>query len=354
MARKMWFGRYPTYMACMLALAAGTTPLAGEEAADSRPAKSQEANSRPNPYQEVENFFQLPTGRKWGQVPTAHIDSKGNIWVLDRCGATDCINKPDVTPILEFDQSGKLLRQFGAGTLVRPHGMFIDKDDNVWVTDEQAKEGQGHQAIKFSKDGKELMRLGAAGVAGEGPNLFSHPSDVAVAPNGDIFIADGHGSEDSNARVVKFSKEGKFLKAWGKKGTGPSEFNAPHSLAFDSQGRLFVADRGNNRIQIFDQNGKLLDQWKQFGRPTGVYIDAHDTLYVADSDSDAQRNPGFKQGIRIGSAKDGSVREFIPYTGPEPVIGANSTAAEGVAADAFGNVYGADVAKRTFRKYAKK
>jgi len=315
---------------------------------------SQQPNSQPNSYKPVDNFFQLPDGRKWGQVPTVHIDSKGNIWALDRCGGTECTGKPDVTPILEFDQSGKLLRQFGAGMLVRPHGLFIDKDDNVWVTDQTDKDGKGQQVIKFSPEGKELMRLGTAGVAGEGPNTFRQPSDVAVARNGDIFVADGHGGKDSNARIVKFSKDGKFLKAWGKEGTGPSEFNAPHSLAFDSKGRLFVADRGNNRIQIFDQNGKLLDQWKQFGRPTGIYIDAHDTLYVADSDSDAARNPGWKQGIRIGSAKDGTVSAFIPYAGPEPVVGANSTAAEGVAADALGNVYGADVAKRTLQKYARK
>lgn len=315
---------------------------------------SQEPNVQPSFHTAVENFFQLPAGRKWGQVPTAHIDAKGNIWVVDRCGSTDCVGKPEVNPILEFDQSGKLMRQFGAGLFVRPHGLFIDKEGNIWATDEQAKDGKGYQVIKFTPEGKELMRLGTAGVGGETPTTFSHPSDVAIGRNGDIFVADGHGSDDSNARIVKFSKDGKFMKTWGRKGTGPSEFNAPHSLAFDSKGRLFVADRGNNRIQIFDQDGKLLDQWRQFSRPTGIYIDAHDTLFVADSDSDAQRNPGWKQGIRIGSAKDGKLREFIPYTGPEPLVGANSTFAEGVAADNFGNIYAADVAGRTLVKYVRK
>ena len=308
-------------------------------------------NSQPNYHRPVENWQTLPGGRVWGQVPTAHVDSMGNIWMLDRCGGTNCVGK-SVDPILQFDQSGKLLRSFGGGMFVYPHGIFIDKDDNIWTTDGQGKDDKGQQVIKFSKEGKELMRLGTAGLKGETPTTFNRPSDVALAPNGDIFVSDGHGGEDSNARIVKFSKDGKFIKAWGKKGTAPGEFDAPHSLAFDSQGRLFVADRGNNRIQIFDQDGKYLDQWKQFSRPVGLFIDKNDTLYVSDSDSDAPRHPGWQQGIRIGSAKDGSVKEFIPYPGPPAESGNN--AAEGVAADDFGNVYGAEVAHRMLRKYVKK
>jgi sugar lactone lactonase YvrE len=344
--------RFLWFSAAFLGMLAVVSMAPRSRAAEASP--SQAPNGQPNFHQPVDNFFQLPAGRKFGMVPTVHIDAKGNIWALDRCGATECASKPDVNPVLEFDQSGKLLRQFGAGLFVRPHGLFIDKEGNIWTTDEQAKDGKGYQVIKFTPEGKELMRLGTAGVAGETPTTFNHPSDVAIGRSGDIFVADGHGGEDSNARIVKFTKNGKFIKAWGRKGTAPGEFDAPHSLAFDSTGRLFVADRGNNRIQIFDQDGKLLAQWKQFGRPTGIYIDAQDTLYVADSDSDAARNPGWKQGIRIGSAKDGTVREFIPYTGPEPKVGANSTFAEGVAADAFGNVYAADVAGRNLVKYSRK
>jgi len=308
-------------------------------------------NSQPSLHRPVENFPTPPAGRVWGQVPTADVDSHGNIWMLDRCGGASCVGRTE-DPILEFDQSGKLLKSFGSELFVYPHGIHIDKDDNIWTTDGQGNDGKGQQVIKFSKDGKVLMRLGKAGVKGEGPDTFNRPSDIAIAPNGDIFVSDGHGGEDSNARIVKFSKDGKFIKAWGKKGTGPSEFDAPHSLAFDSQGRLFVADRGNNRIQIFDQDGKLLDQWKQFSRPVGVFIDKNDTLYVSDSDSDAARNPGWKQGIRVGSAKDGSVKEFIPYPGPEAKSGNN--AAEGVVADSFGNIYGAEVAHRKLQKYVKK
>jgi sugar lactone lactonase YvrE len=161
-------------------------------------------------------------------------------------------------------------------------------------------------------------------------------------------VTDGH----VNCRVVKFSKDGKFLKAWGKKGSGPGEFNLPHSIAIDSRGRLLVADRENSRIQIFDQDGKFLDEWKQFGRPSGIFIAKDDTMYVADSESNSTRNPGFKRGLRIGSAKDGKVTAFIEDKDPDAET-STSGAAEGVAADAKGNVYGARVRQKVLIKYAK-
>lgn len=219
------------------------------------------------------------------------------------------------------------------------------------MTDGQGKDGKGHQVFKFSPEGKVLMTLGKAGVAGDGPDTFNQPSDVAIAPNGDIFVADGHGGS-SNARIVKFSKDGKFIKTWGKKGTAPGEFDTPHALAFDSKGRLFVGDRANNRIQIFDQDGNFLEQWKQFSRPSGIYIDKNDVIYVADSESNANRHPGWRRGIRVGSAKDGSVTAFIPDSNPHPP--AATSAAEGVAADAAGNVYGAEVGPKDLKKYVKK
>src|SRR5207244_1325102 len=148
-----------------------------------------------------------------------------------------------------------------------------------------------------------------------------------------VFVADGHGG-NSNARIVKFSKDGKYIKTWGKKGSGPGEFDTPHSLAMDSSGRLFVADRGNSRIQLFDQDGMFLADWKQFGRPSGGYIDKHDTLYAADTQSNETTNPGYKRGIRIGSAKDGKVMAMISDPDPDGT-------GEGVAADASGNIYGA-------------
>ena len=167
-------------------------------------------NSQPNPYRTVEGRFQLPAGRAWGQVPTVDIDSKGHIWVLDRCGETRCTDSM-LDPVLEFDASGKLLKSFGGGMFVFPHGIFVDKQDNIWTTDGEGavgpsvdgsgKVGKGQQVVKFNQDGKILMTIGKAGVAGEGPDTFNKPSDVIVAANGDIFVADGHGGDDSNVRV---------------------------------------------------------------------------------------------------------------------------------------------------------
>ena len=312
------------------------------------------ALAQPNPYKTVENYFQLPEGRTWGSSSAVDIAPDGkSVWIAERCGANTCAGKA-VPPILHYAADGKLIAAFGENMFVFPHGMFVDKAGNVWVTDGQGRNGKGHQVIKFSPTGTVLMALGKAGVAGDGPDEFNQPSDVVVAPNGDIFVADGHGAK-SNARIVKFDKTGKFLKTWGKLGSGPGEFNAPHTLAFDSSSRLFVGDRANNRIQIFDQDGKFLEEWKQFGRPSGIYIDAKDIMYVTDSESIetggyAGNNPGFKRGIRIGSAKDGKVKYFIPD--PTQGLGATS-AAEGVAADKDGIVYGAEVESKSIKRYVK-
>jgi streptogramin lyase len=293
----------------------------------------------PNPYRPVENWAQLPAGVKWGPVINVEPDAHGNIWVFHR-------SEP---AILEFDATGKFVKSFGANMFVQAHGLFVDSEGNVWVTDAQGKDGKGQQVFKFSPDGKVLMTLGKAGVAGSGPDTFNGPSGVVLAPNGDIFVADGHGG-DTNARIVKFSKDGKFIKAWGQKGSGPGDLDTPHSIAMDSKGRLFVADRVNNRIEIFDQDGKFLDQWKQFGRPSGIYIAKDDTLYSVDSQSDDKTNPGMKRGIRIGSAKTGKVKAFIPDTSADPAI----ALAEGVSADAKGNVYAAGVSSTALHKFVKK
>ena len=302
-------------------------------------------NAAPNPYSVEEGWAKLPEGRKWGMTIGLEVARDGkSLWVFDRCGAKTCAGS-DLAPIQKFDPSGKLLKSFGAGMFIFPHGLFVDRQDNVWVTDGQGKDGKGHVVVKFSPDGKVLMTLGKPGTAGDGPDTFNAPSDVLVAPNGDIFVGDGHGG-NTNARMVKFSKDGKFIKAWGQKGTGPGEFSYPHGLAMDSTGRLFVADRENNRVQIFNQDGKFLAEWKQFGRPSGVYIDKHDMLYVADSQSTEKTNPGFQQGIRIGSAKDGKVVAFIPET---KEIGA----LEGVAVDAEGHVYAGYTGTMNLRRFVK-
>ena len=305
----------------------------------------------PNPYRTVESWFKLPDGRMWGSTSAVEVDRDGNLWVAERCGANSCAGS-NLPSILKFDASGKLLKSFGEGMFVFPHGIYVDPQGNIWVTDGQGKDGKGQQVFKFNPDGKVLMTLGKAGVAGDGLDTFKQPSDVIVAANGDIFVADGHGG-NTNARVVKFSKDGKFIKTWGKKGSAPGDFDTPHALAFDSKGRLFVGDRANNRIQIFDQNGKFLDQWTQFSRPSGLYIDKNDVLYVADSESNTTRHPGWKRGIRVGSAKDGTVQAFIPDTEPDQDRSATS-GAEGVAADAQGVIYGAEVGPKGLKRYVKK
>ncbi len=311
-----------------------------------------ETTDPPNPYRTIEGWAKLPEGRVWGATSAVDIDRDGHsVWVAERCGANSCANST-LDPILHFDPTGKLVKSFGAGIFAFPHGMFVDRDGNIWVTD-----GQGsHQVFKFSADGRLLMVLGRKGGGRDG-EFFYQPNDVLVAPNGDIFVAEGHGGDVS--RIVKLSKDGTLIKVIGRKGSGRVEFDQPHGLAMDSQGRLFVADRSNNRIQILDQNGGFIAEWKQFSRPSGLYIDRHDTLYVADSESgDVEGkygyNLGWKRGIRVGSARDGSVAAFIPDPKPNPNGPGSTSAAEGVAADADGVVYGAEVGPRGIKRYVKK
>jgi len=329
-------------------------------------------NDLPDPFRPGVSWGQLPEGRKWGSSASVTTAPDGTIWVVDRCGAsgaggTTCAGaNSGVNPIFQFDTSGKLLKSFGAGMFVSPHKLSVDKDGNLWLAD-----NGGNQVFKLSQDGKVLLTLGKKGVAGPGLDEFDQPTDVAIAPNGDIFVGDGHtggGTAIGNARIMKFDKNGKFLMTWGRKGMGPGEFDVVHALAFDSRGRLFVADRQNNRVQIFDQNGKFIAQWFQFGRPSGIYIDKkNDVLYVADSESRDGRtntgqfalpqtgygyNAGIQRGIRIGSAKDGTVKYLIPDPCPYPYP-AGSSLAEGVTVDFDGNVYGADFLGDV-RKFVKK
>jgi sugar lactone lactonase YvrE len=312
-------------------------------------------NGAPNPYRLDANWLKIPDGRKIGQVPGVDIDPDGkSIWVLDRCGVKDCVNSP-LNPIEKFDASGNFVVGFGQGLFNHPHGFYVDHQGNVWTTDNTGGNDKGHQVIKFSPQGKVLLTLGKPGVPGEGPDMFNAPTDVAVAANGDIIVSDGHGGK-TNARIVKFTSGGKFISAWGKRGSGPGEFGVNHSLAIDSTGRIFVADRGYSRIEIFDPDGAFLAEWKQFGRPSGLFIDKNDILYVTDSESNMAQNPGFKRGVRIGSVKDGKVTAFIPDPAPakEGTGAASNTWGESVAADDAGNVFVGKYDTGTVERYVKK
>ncbi len=314
----------------------------------------------PNPYAGGEQWGTLPAGRNWGSTSGIypHRDSEGkftgNIWVFERCAKGSCLDS-DLDPIMLFDPAGKLIRSFGSGMFVWPHGIYADHQGNLWVADAVHTDckpgvgkGKGHQVHKFSPMGELLMSLGTKGVEGGGEDKFRCPSDVVVSRNGDIFVNDGHnhGHGGSN-RLVKFSSDGKFIAAWGHHGTGAGEFQGLHALAIDSQGRLFVGDRANQRIQILDQSGNHIATWRQFGSPSGIFIDEDDTIYVADSDSGFDpestgdpRNPEFQRGIYIGSARDGKVTAFIPD--PAPDLSKVTSGAEGVAMSG-GSVFAAQV-----------
>ncbi len=370
-------GRRMRFFLAAIVIAAGFGGGSGYAASSDTPP----TNDAPNPYRTIEHWAKLPDGRKMGSTSAVDIDKDGkSVWVAERCGANSCldratgeIKKMDV--VFKFDTDGNVLKSFGSGMFIAPHGIYVDKEDNVWITDYQdnappppggpgrgagrvpqvgpigPRPGatKGNQVFKFNSDGKLLMTIGKPGGAAESECCYA-PTDVIVAKNGDIFIATGHGA--GNNVIFKFSKDGKLIKSWGKLGTGPGEFDQPHSLAFDSKGRLYVADRNNNRIQVFDQEGTFISEMRQFSRPSGIFIDKHDNIYAADSESEsvARNHDGWKRGIRIGNLKDGKVTAFIP----DPAEKATGTsAAEGVAADAKGNIYGAEVGPQDVKKYVK-
>lgn len=323
---------------------------------------SKPSDDLPRPYRTVRDWAELPDGKShgpgWpGSVTAVEAAKDGTFFVIYRCFANSCDGRPEA-PIVHYDKSGKVLNSWGAGIFVFPHGSTLDPDGNLWVTDALGSGGKGHQVHKFSPDGHLLMSLGKAGVAGSGHDTFNQPCDVVVARDGTIFVADGHRNSQTGAtgnnRVVVFSKDGTYLREWGKKGTGPGEIREPHSIALDSRGRVFVADRVNNRIQIFDQSGTYLAQWTQFGRPSAIAITADDTIYVTDSemgpDTGANEITGWKKGIRVGSARDGSVTAFIEDMEP---LRPEHSGAEGLGIDAEGNVYGAVVRRRMLEKHVR-
>ena len=352
----------------MLAVAAlSAAPLSAQRGQSGPPehANVKPVNHLPNPYETVRDFGILPDGRSWGSVSAVNIDIDGiHVWAGDRCGANSCALS-DVDPIVKLDPDGNVVAAFGAGLITWPHGMDVDSDGNVWVADARSPNAReleqrpdapmnGHSVRKFSPTGELLMTIGVPGEEGDPPTHLNAPNDVLVAPDGSIFVGETHPSQytdDPNAptaisRISKYAPDGTFIMSFGSWGYADGQFRSPHSLAMDSRGRLFVADRGNRRIQIFDQDGNHLDTWYQFSRISGLFIDDNDVLYAIDSESDPDYNPGgWRKGLRVGSAATGEVWYFVPEHISERPSGMGGTGSmgEGVTADKDGNVYAGEV-----------
>ena len=327
--------------------------------------QAEPTNKLPNPYETIVGWAKMPEGRTWGSTSGVGIDKDGvSVWVAERCGANSCVGST-LDPILKFDKDGKFVRSFGSGMVQVPHGLYVDRDGNVWVTDWSMNGGaqngatrdstKGHQVFKFSPEGKLLLTLGKPG-GGREPEYFWQPNAVVTGRNGDIFVAEGHSNaESATARILKFDKNGKFIRAWGKRGTSGAvdELLQPHALAIDSRGRLYVGDRSNNRVLVLDQDFNHLATWHQFSRPSGIFVDKNDVIYVADAESGsvAPTRKDWSRGIRIGNAKDGTLSALIP---DPDTTARNTSSAEGVAVDRNGVIYGAEVGQRALKRYVRK
>jgi DNA-binding beta-propeller fold protein YncE len=326
-------------------------------------------NSGANPYRVIRDWAQLTLEKRpWGGSNGVAIDRDGKtVWATDRCSpgvAPGCLGSK-ANPIHHFDETGKEVRSFGGGMFVWPHGIHVDRDGNVWVTDARVaspdelktfpgEDKKGSIVVKFSPEGRVLMTLGKPGVRGNPPDALTDPTDAITDPvNGDIYVAESHTDvQDPNliGRITVLDRTGRFLRVIGKTGTGPVEFRTPHMIAFDSQGRLIVADRHNHRIQILTKDGKYVGEYREFSRPSGLAVDSNDTIYVADSESTARVHPGWLRGIRIGSLKDGKVTIFVP---PHQTDTPDGAMGEGIAIDAAGNLYTAEATVRGVTKYVK-
>jgi len=360
--------RYASILVCIALLGTGvqTQQRGGTDQTDKVPP----VNSGANPYRVIRDWAQLTSeGRPWGGSNGVAIDRDGkSVWATDRCSpgtAPGCLGTK-ANPVHHFDESGKEIGSFGGGMFVWPHGIHVDRDGNVWVTDARAaspdeltkfpgENNKGSVVVKFSPEGKVLMTLGKPGVRGNPPDALTDPTDVVTDPmNGDVYVAESHtdvAAPNLVARISVFDRSGKFLRVIGKTGTAPGDFRTPHALEFDSQGRLVVADRHNHRIQILTKDGKFIREYFEFGRTSGLAIDRDDVIYTADSESTERVHPGWQRGIRIGSLKDGKVTIFVPaHMTPNSPDGAMG---EGIAIDAAGNVFTAEAQLRGVTKYVK-
>jgi len=242
----------------------------------------QSAESTHGKYQVVHDWPLLPEGQLLGQVSGVGVDSHNHVFVFRRAENSVLAGQPAPTKpitssaVLEFDSStGGLLSQWGENRFIAPHGLTVDRQDNVWLTDIAL-----HQVFKFDHSGKLLLSWGEKGVPGLDGSHFNKPTDVAVASDGTVYVSDGYG----NSRIVKLSADGHLLLEWGAKGKGPGQFDTPHGIALDPSGKVYVADRSNKRVQIFDHRGKYLAEWKgqEYGRPWAVRMGPDGYMYVID------------------------------------------------------------------------
>jgi DNA-binding beta-propeller fold protein YncE len=319
----------------------------------------------PNPTPVVtRNWGTLPAGRTWGTSAGIEVDPiDGNLWAYERCGAgtagggpVDCENNP-VDPIFKFDRkTGAILANFGKGVMVTPHGIHVDKQGNVWIADFAGNKAgdRGHQVHKFSPKGEKLLSLGIAGKPGLADGQFNQPNDVVVGPDGSIYVSDGHDAQGfitpqqvtdgikrgASSRIQKFSPDGRFLKSWGGIGIRHGEFRTPHALMFDARGRLWVADRGNHRLEIFDADGKYLESRYMFGRISGFTI-RNNMLYTIDSESGPWNHTNWRDGVRVGPLDEDRVTAFVPPFERED-RGYQGVAGEGIAVDADGVIFAAE------------
>ena len=273
-------------------------------------------------YKPVPDFFKLPPGLNFGEVPAVALDSEGHIFVFTR----------GHQPLMEFDSSGKFIRSIGDGLFTRPHGLRIDANGNIWTVDVAS-----HLVLKLNREGRVLLVLGRKDYAGEEDWAFNRPTDVAVGPSGDVFVTDGYG----NSRVVKFDKNGRFIKTWGKKGSGPGEFNLPHAIVIDSKGLVYVADRENKRIQVFNANGEFIKEWTNVGSPWGLYITPDPAIYIADGDN----NRVLKLDL------NGNILDILGEPGKAP---GEFAWAHGIAVGPNGEIYVSEILSWRVQKFVKK
>lgn len=213
-------------------------------------------------YEVTRNWAQLPEGWSFGTISAVAADSKDRVYVFTR----------GEHPVIVFDPDGNFLSSWGEGAILDAHGIFISPDDHVYLVDRD-----GHQVLKYTTEGQLVMTLGTRGQPSlEAP--FNHPAGAAVAPTGEIYVCDGY----ANSRVHKFSSDGKHMLSWGSPGSGPGQFYVPHGIWVDHSGRVYVADRENNRLQIFSSEGEFIAQWADLYRPTDIYMDKEQAVYVTD------------------------------------------------------------------------